>query len=46
MPSYGTLTPFFLILLRPPEVGNGVGGADELYADNGYDYYTNQGISQ
>ncbi|XP_010755438.3 glycerophosphodiester phosphodiesterase domain-containing protein 5 isoform X2 [Larimichthys crocea] len=28
------------------EVGNGVGGADELYADNGYDYYTNQGISQ
>lgn len=28
------------------EVGNGVGSADELYADNGYDYYTNQGISQ
>ncbi|KAM6988311.1 glycerophosphodiester phosphodiesterase domain-containing protein 5 isoform 2-T2 [Tautogolabrus adspersus] len=28
------------------EVGNGVGSAEELYADNGYDYYTNQGISQ
>ncbi|XP_059186996.1 glycerophosphodiester phosphodiesterase domain-containing protein 5 isoform X2 [Centropristis striata] len=28
------------------EVGNGVGGAEELYVDNGYDYYTNQGISQ
>uniref|UniRef100_A0A8C4E9A6 Glycerophosphodiester phosphodiesterase domain containing 5b n=1 Tax=Dicentrarchus labrax TaxID=13489 RepID=A0A8C4E9A6_DICLA len=28
------------------EVGNGVSSADELYADNGYDYYTNQGISQ
>ncbi|XP_068441078.1 glycerophosphodiester phosphodiesterase domain-containing protein 5 isoform X1 [Clinocottus analis] len=28
------------------EVGNGVGSADELYPDNGYDYYTNQGISQ
>lgn len=28
------------------EVGNGVEGADELYADNGYDYYTNQAISQ
>ncbi|KAM8903738.1 glycerophosphodiester phosphodiesterase domain-containing protein 5 isoform 1-T1 [Spinachia spinachia] len=26
------------------EVGNGVGGADELYGDNGYDYYANQGI--
>ncbi|XP_035478771.1 glycerophosphodiester phosphodiesterase domain-containing protein 5 isoform X1 [Scophthalmus maximus] len=25
------------------EVGNGVSG-DELYADNGYDYYTNQGV--
>ncbi|XP_054473473.1 glycerophosphodiester phosphodiesterase domain-containing protein 5 [Anoplopoma fimbria] len=28
------------------EVGNGVGSADELYMDNGYDYYTNQGIGQ
>ncbi|KAA8593849.1 hypothetical protein FQN60_004683, partial [Etheostoma spectabile] len=28
------------------EVGNGVGSAEELYTDNGYDYYTNQGISQ
>ncbi|TNN73203.1 Glycerophosphodiester phosphodiesterase domain-containing protein 5 [Liparis tanakae] len=28
------------------EVGNGVGGADEHYPDDGYDYYTNQGISQ
>ncbi|XP_044057733.1 glycerophosphodiester phosphodiesterase domain-containing protein 5 isoform X1 [Siniperca chuatsi] len=28
------------------EVGNGVGSAEELYADNGYDYYTNRGISQ
>ncbi|XP_042342554.1 glycerophosphodiester phosphodiesterase domain-containing protein 5 isoform X2 [Plectropomus leopardus] len=28
------------------EVGNGVGSAEELYVDNGYDYYTNQGISQ
>ncbi|XP_047449494.1 glycerophosphodiester phosphodiesterase domain-containing protein 5 isoform X2 [Mugil cephalus] len=28
------------------EVGNGVGSAEELYGDNGYDYYTNQGISQ
>uniref|UniRef100_A0A3P8U5A0 Glycerophosphodiester phosphodiesterase domain containing 5 n=1 Tax=Amphiprion percula TaxID=161767 RepID=A0A3P8U5A0_AMPPE len=28
------------------EVGNGVGSADELYGDNGYNYYTNQGISQ
>ncbi|XP_042270602.1 glycerophosphodiester phosphodiesterase domain-containing protein 5 isoform X2 [Thunnus maccoyii] len=28
------------------EVGNGVGGADELYGDTGYNYYTNQGISQ
>ncbi|XP_029301565.1 LOW QUALITY PROTEIN: glycerophosphodiester phosphodiesterase domain-containing protein 5 [Cottoperca gobio] len=28
------------------EVGNGVGSAEELYEDNGYDYYTNQGISQ
>ncbi|XP_031716534.1 glycerophosphodiester phosphodiesterase domain-containing protein 5 isoform X1 [Anarrhichthys ocellatus] len=28
------------------EVGNGAGSADELYSDNGYDYYTNQGISQ
>nr|XP_046246302.1 glycerophosphodiester phosphodiesterase domain-containing protein 5 [Scatophagus argus] len=28
------------------EVGNGVGSAEELYSDNGYDYYTNQGISQ
>ncbi|KAM9733531.1 glycerophosphodiester phosphodiesterase domain-containing protein 5 isoform 1-T1 [Menidia menidia] len=28
------------------EVGNGVGSADELYGDNGYDYYTNQGINQ
>ncbi|XP_060901849.1 glycerophosphodiester phosphodiesterase domain-containing protein 5 isoform X1 [Labrus mixtus] len=28
------------------EVGNGVGSAEELYADNGYDYYTNQGINQ
>ncbi|XP_041668510.1 glycerophosphodiester phosphodiesterase domain-containing protein 5-like [Cheilinus undulatus] len=28
------------------EVGNGVGSGEELYADNGYDYYTNQGISQ
>ncbi|XP_037312961.2 glycerophosphodiester phosphodiesterase domain-containing protein 5 isoform X2 [Pungitius pungitius] len=26
------------------EVGNGVGGADELYEDNGYDYYANHGI--
>uniref|UniRef100_G3NSU3 Glycerophosphodiester phosphodiesterase domain containing 5b n=1 Tax=Gasterosteus aculeatus aculeatus TaxID=481459 RepID=G3NSU3_GASAC len=26
------------------EVGNGVGGADELYGDNGYDYYANHGI--
>lgn len=37
---------FVSILWRPPEVGNGVGSAEELYADNGYDYYTNQGISQ
>ncbi|XP_037631000.1 glycerophosphodiester phosphodiesterase domain-containing protein 5-like isoform X2 [Sebastes umbrosus] len=28
------------------EVGNGVGSAEELYEDNGYDYYTNQAISQ
>uniref|UniRef100_A0A7N6FLF8 GP-PDE domain-containing protein n=1 Tax=Anabas testudineus TaxID=64144 RepID=A0A7N6FLF8_ANATE len=28
------------------EVSNGVGSAEELYADNGYDYYTNQAISQ
>uniref|UniRef100_A0A671VWS2 Glycerophosphodiester phosphodiesterase domain containing 5 n=1 Tax=Sparus aurata TaxID=8175 RepID=A0A671VWS2_SPAAU len=28
------------------EVGNGVGSAEELYVDNGYDYYTNRGISQ
>ncbi|XP_076000792.1 glycerophosphodiester phosphodiesterase domain-containing protein 5 [Genypterus blacodes] len=28
------------------EVGNGVGSAEELYEENGYDYYTNQGISQ
>ncbi|XP_053279125.1 glycerophosphodiester phosphodiesterase domain-containing protein 5 isoform X1 [Pleuronectes platessa] len=28
------------------EVGNGVGSAEELYADNDCDYYTNQGISQ
>ncbi|XP_070684706.1 glycerophosphodiester phosphodiesterase domain-containing protein 5 isoform X2 [Pempheris klunzingeri] len=28
------------------EVRNGVGSAEELYGDNGYDYYTNQGISQ
>ncbi|CAJ1065827.1 glycerophosphodiester phosphodiesterase domain-containing protein 5-like [Xyrichtys novacula] len=28
------------------EVGNGVGSAEELYGDNDYDYYTNQGISQ
>ncbi|XP_041850116.1 glycerophosphodiester phosphodiesterase domain-containing protein 5 isoform X2 [Melanotaenia boesemani] len=28
------------------EVGNGVSGAEELYGDNGFDYYTNQGISQ
>ncbi|CAK6967349.1 glycerophosphodiester phosphodiesterase domain-containing protein 5 [Scomber scombrus] len=28
------------------EVGNGAGSADELYEDTGYNYYTNQGISQ
>ncbi|XP_072248979.1 glycerophosphodiester phosphodiesterase domain-containing protein 5 isoform X1 [Leuresthes tenuis] len=28
------------------EVGNGVGSAEELYGDNGFDYYTNQGINQ
>ncbi|XP_062241200.1 glycerophosphodiester phosphodiesterase domain-containing protein 5 isoform X2 [Platichthys flesus] len=28
------------------EVGNGIGSAEELYADNDCDYYTNQGISQ
>ncbi|XP_061072763.1 glycerophosphodiester phosphodiesterase domain-containing protein 5 isoform X2 [Conger conger] len=30
------------------EVSNGMGGADELsgYEENGYDYYTNQGIGQ
>uniref|UniRef100_A0A665V3N0 Glycerophosphodiester phosphodiesterase domain containing 5b n=1 Tax=Echeneis naucrates TaxID=173247 RepID=A0A665V3N0_ECHNA len=28
------------------EVRNGVGSAEELYADNDYDYYTNQGIGQ
>ncbi|XP_029964081.1 glycerophosphodiester phosphodiesterase domain-containing protein 5 isoform X2 [Salarias fasciatus] len=28
------------------EVQNGVGTAEELYGDNGYDYYTNQGINQ
>ncbi|XP_068173296.1 glycerophosphodiester phosphodiesterase domain-containing protein 5 [Antennarius striatus] len=28
------------------EVGNGAGSAEELYGDNGYNYYTNQGISQ
>ncbi|CAN9511552.1 unnamed protein product [Ophioblennius macclurei] len=28
------------------EVRNGVGTGDELYGDNGYDYYTNQGINQ
>nr|XP_020455957.1 glycerophosphodiester phosphodiesterase domain-containing protein 5 isoform X2 [Monopterus albus] len=27
------------------EVSNGVGGAEELYADNDYEYYTNRGIS-
>ncbi|XP_068601230.1 glycerophosphodiester phosphodiesterase domain-containing protein 5 [Brachionichthys hirsutus] len=27
------------------EVGNGVGSAEELYGDDGYNYYTNQGIS-
>lgn len=44
MPSRSTLTLF--VFWRPLEVGNGVGSADELYGDNGYDYYTNQGISQ
>lgn len=40
-------TDFFsFILWCPPEVGNGVGSAEELYEDNGYDYYTNQAISQ
>nr|XP_043887872.1 glycerophosphodiester phosphodiesterase domain-containing protein 5 isoform X1 [Solea senegalensis] len=28
------------------EVGNGDGSAEELYEDNGYEYYTNQGICQ
>ncbi|XP_029026767.1 glycerophosphodiester phosphodiesterase domain-containing protein 5 isoform X2 [Betta splendens] len=28
------------------EVRNGVGSAEEFYVDNGYDYYTNQAISQ
>ncbi|XP_071372385.1 glycerophosphodiester phosphodiesterase domain-containing protein 5 [Centroberyx affinis] len=28
------------------EVSNGVGSAEELYVENGFDYYTNQGISQ
>lgn len=46
MTSYRSLTFFFLLLWRPPEVGNGVGSAEELYVDNGYDYYTNRGISQ
>jgi len=36
----------FVFLWLPPEVGNGVGGADEHYPDDGYDYYANQGISQ
>ncbi|KAL2096447.1 hypothetical protein ACEWY4_008595 [Coilia grayii] len=27
------------------EVSNGVGGADELYMENGFDCYTNQGIA-
>ena len=26
-----------------PEVSNGVGGADDLYMENGFDCYTNQG---
>lgn len=34
------------LVLGVKEVGNGVGSAEELYVDNGYDYYTNQGISQ
>lgn len=34
------------VVLGGKEVGNGVGSGEELYADNGYDYYTNQGISQ
>ncbi|KAG7283185.1 hypothetical protein CRUP_000547 [Coryphaenoides rupestris] len=28
------------------EVSNGMGTAEELYTENGYDYYTNQGITQ
>ncbi|XP_030601010.1 glycerophosphodiester phosphodiesterase domain-containing protein 5 isoform X2 [Archocentrus centrarchus] len=28
------------------EVGNGVGSAEELYGDNSYNYYANQGIGQ
>ena len=45
--SLKLFTDFFcFILWRPPEVGNGAGSAEELYADNDCDYYTNQGISQ
>uniref|UniRef100_A0A8C5AIS7 Glycerophosphodiester phosphodiesterase domain containing 5b n=1 Tax=Gadus morhua TaxID=8049 RepID=A0A8C5AIS7_GADMO len=28
------------------EVSNGIGTADELYMENSYDYYTNEGITQ
>lgn len=44
--GFPALMTVFVVLWRPPEVSNGVGSAEELYADNGYDYYTNQGISQ
>lgn len=28
-----------------PEVSNGVGSAEDLYMENGFDYYNNEGIS-
>lgn len=34
------------LVLGVKEVSNGVTSAEELYTDNGYNYYTNQGISQ
>lgn len=35
-----------LVVWRAPEVSNGMSTAEELYTENGYDYYTNQGITQ
>ena len=37
---------FSVVFCRPLEVRNGVGAEEELYGDSGYDYYTNQGVSQ